>query len=339
VQGARTHRLLRAAVVVAVLLVTAGEVRARTVVVATRLDYVVQPGCPAVDSFQAVVTGQLGYDPFRADAPDVVNVRIASAGRTLEGHLEWRDPTGRAIGEQTFPSRSGDCAELVRAMGFALAVQIELMAATVDEPRWVQPPPPPPTETAAPKSSPPPPVARIESAAARASDSSAALRGPSVLAGAGAFAGFGVSSKPTAVGRLFVTAAWSRVAVELGGELSVPSTTYRADGAGFSQEDFMASLAACWLRVPFSVCGVGKVGEMRVVGQGVSVPLTASGLMAEAGLRVAFSFPLGDRTYLVAHVEGVGHLTQGTVTLDSMPVWTTPSFAALLGLDVAVRFR
>ncbi|HLK89684.1 MAG TPA: hypothetical protein VKZ18_07315, partial [Polyangia bacterium] len=167
----------------------------------------------------------------------------------------------------------------------------------------------------------------------------AGLRGPSLLAGAGAFAGFGLSSKPTAVGRLFVTAAWSRVAVELGGELSVPSTTYRADGAGFSQEEFLASLAACWLRVPFSACAVGKVGEMRVTGQGVSVPLTATGLVAQAGVRLAFSHPLGHRASIVAHAEGLGHLTQGTVTLDSMPVWTSPTFAALLGLDVALRFR
>ncbi len=334
---ARSHPLVLAAVFGAALLGSRREAGARTVVVATRLDYLVPQGCPAVESFQAVVTGQLGYDAFRADAPDLVTVRIAPAGRTLEGHLDWRDASGRAIGEQSFPSRSGDCAELARAMGFALALQIELMAVTVDETRRAQPPAPP-TESEAPKSPPPPPAAPVESATAAASPG-AERRGPSLLAGAGAFAGLGLSSSPTAVGRLFVTAAWSRVALELGGELSVPSTTYRADGAGFSEEQFLATLAACWLRAPVSVCGVGKLGLMRVVGQGVTVPLTASGPVAQSGVRLAFSYPLGQRAWVMAHAEGLGRLTQGTVTLDSMPVWTSPTFAALLGLDVAVRFR
>ncbi|HLK88708.1 MAG TPA: hypothetical protein VKZ18_02375, partial [Polyangia bacterium] len=191
---ARSHRRLRAAILGAILLAAAREGRARTVVVSTRLDYVVPAGCPAVDSFQAVVTGQLGYDAFRADAADLVTVRIAPAGRTLEGRLEWRDRRGRAIGEQPFPSRSGDCAELVRAIGFALAVQIELMAATVDEAQRAQPPAP--TENAAPK--PPAPAVQLESAPVTTPDAGAGLRGPSVLAGVGASAGFGLSSKPIA---------------------------------------------------------------------------------------------------------------------------------------------
>jgi len=41
----------------------------------------------------------------------------------------------------------------------------------------------------------------------------------------------------------------------------------------------------------------------------------------------------------VGHAEGLVRLTQGTVTLDSVPVWTTPRFAALLGVDIALRFR
>ena len=100
-----------------------------------------------------------------------------------------------------------------------------------------------------------------------------------MLAGVGAAAGLGLSSDPVAVARLFATVAWSRVAVELGGEVSVPSTTHRADGAGFSQEQILASVAGCGLRGPFSACVVGKAGELRVVGQGVDVPLSASGLM------------------------------------------------------------
>ena len=47
-----------------------------------------------------------------------------------------------------------------------------------------------------------------------------------------------------------------------------------------------------------------------MVGEGVNVPKTASGLVIQAGLRLGASFTLGHRTYIVAHVDGLGRLTQ-----------------------------
>jgi hypothetical protein len=341
VRRAPLHRSICAAVLVLASVGASREARARVVAVATQLDYAAAAGCPTADGFQAIVTARLGYNAFRVDAPDVVVVRIEPAGKTLEGHLEWREVHGASIGEQTFPSRTGDCAELARAMGFALALQIQLMAATVGESRAAQPAPA--TEAPAPKapavSPPPPPAARVEAAPASKSESGPRAEGPSVLAGAGMLAGLGISSTPVPVGRLFAGVAWSHVALELGGEISAPSTTNRADGAGFSQEEFLASLAACGVESAFSLCAVGKIGELRVVGQGVDVALTATGLMIQSGLRLTAEHAFGRRTYIVAHAEGLARLTQGTVTLDSMPVWTTPRLAALLGIDVAFRFR
>jgi hypothetical protein len=97
---------------------------------AAQLDYVATSGCPPVEVFESIVEGRLGYNPFRADAPNRVAVSVAANGHALEGRFEWRNTSGGSIGEQTFPSRSGDCRELTRAMGFALAVEIQVMAAT-----------------------------------------------------------------------------------------------------------------------------------------------------------------------------------------------------------------
>jgi hypothetical protein len=337
-------RFVCAAALALAIVCAAGEGQARTVVVSAQLDYAAAPGCSGVDAFEAVVNGRLGYRAFRSDAPDRVIVRIESAGRALEGRLEWRDAMGAVIGEQVFPSRTGDCPELIRAMGFALALQIQLMAATVGESRTA-PPPAPAADTVVvkePASPPPivaPPAAQIDNAGSGAPETTGKRGGPFLLVGVGAAAGLGVTSEPVAIGRLFATAAWPHIAVELAGEVSAPSTTHRADGAGFSQEQILASLAGCGVRGAWSVCAVGKAGELRVIGQGVDVPLTASGLMIQAGLRLAASRTFGHRTYIIAHAEGLGRLTQGDVTLDSMPVWTTPAFAALLGIDVALRFR
>src|SRR4051812_11079394 len=101
---------------------------------AAQEDYTAAPGCPDTEAFEAVVRGRLGYNPFRANANERVIVRIDAAGRALEGRIEWRDAAGGWIGEQIFPSRTGDCGELARAMGFALALQIQLMATTAAAP-------------------------------------------------------------------------------------------------------------------------------------------------------------------------------------------------------------
>ena len=241
------------------------------------------------------------------------------------------------IGEQTFPSRTGNCEELTRAMGFALALQIQLMAATVGESRPPQVPAPTSGVAATAPAPPPSATTRIETTGPAASNESAP--GVSVLVGAGASAGFGVASEPVALGRLFGAVQWSHLAVELAGEAAAPSTTRRADGAGFSQEEFLASVAGCGVRSPWSLCALAKVGELRVAGQGVDVPLTASGLMVQSGLRLTAWHTFGHRTYIIGRAEGLARLTDGTVTLDSMPVWSTPRFAALLGIDVAFRFR
>src|SRR6266700_4255279 len=286
-----THRFVWAIALTLAAVATPREGHARTVAVATRLDYAAAPGCPTDDGFQTIVTARLGYDVFRADASDLVIVRILPAGRTLEGRLEWQDANGASVGEQRFRSRTGDCAELARAMGFALALQIQLRAATIAESIPAAATPPPVEVAKAPAASTTRlPAAPVESPKPAMPEPS----GPSVLAGGGALAGLGISSKPIAIGRLFATVAWTNAALELGGEVSAPSTTNRADGGGFSQETFLASLAGCGVSFPFSLCAVGKIGELRMVGQGVDVPLTASGLVIQSGLRLAASHSLGN---------------------------------------------
>ena len=92
-------------------------------------------------------------------------------------------------------------------MGFALALQIQLMETTVAESRSA-PPPAPPTDGTAVKVPVPPPAiaplaaAQIQSTGTDASDTTAHRGGPYVLVGAGGAAGLGMSSNPVALARL-----------------------------------------------------------------------------------------------------------------------------------------
>jgi hypothetical protein len=342
VNHARTCRLACAVMLGFAAITAQNESAARAAEVAAQLDYVAAAGCPRADDFEAIVTGRLGYGPFRTNAGERVIVRIEPAGRPLEGRIEWRDAAGGWIGEQTFPSRTGDCGELARAMGFALALQIQLMATAAAEPR-PRAEPPPAGVTAAPVTAAVSPTVAVPPTARPVTsedEAKAALRsvGPSITVGAGGAVGLGVASSAVPFGRLLGAVEWSHVAVELAGEISAPSTTHRANGAGFSQQQILASVAGCGVRRPLRACLVGKVGEIRVVGQGIDVPATATGPVVQAGLRLAVTQIVGSSFQIGAHADGLALITQGIVTLDSMPVWTAPRLAVLFGADIAVRF-
>jgi hypothetical protein len=123
----RQARLVWAGAVFLSLLALSGR-EARAAPLTVRLEYAAGPGCPDAADFKTVVITRLGYDPFMESAPERVLVRIEPRTGTIDGRIEWRDASGKWAGEQAFPSVSTDCPRLVRAMGFALAVQIQLLA-------------------------------------------------------------------------------------------------------------------------------------------------------------------------------------------------------------------
>ena len=184
-------RLTWAVVVGFAAIIAMDEHAARAGEISARLDYAAESTCPTAADFEAVVAKHLGYSPFRDDVPERVVVHVEVSGRGLLGHLEWRSDDGGWAGERRFPSRTSDCGELVRAMGFALAVQFQLLATTEapDNPPPPPPPPPPPTVIALP---PPPAVSPPP-----------APSGPAIAAGAGASAGVGLAPDVVALGRVF----------------------------------------------------------------------------------------------------------------------------------------
>lgn len=345
VSAARVGRLIFA-VVACLPLCGRGEVAAAGPL-SVALVYEAASNCPGVDDFKAAVAGQLGYDPFDDDSPDRVLVRIAPRGRALEGRLEWRDPAGKWAGDKTLPSRSGDCAELARAMAFALAVQIQLLTlermpskeSVAPDGKTTEPPaasPPPPSAP------PPPPLGLAESPDApevthRAQSAEVRTR-PTFAVGGGGAVAVGVSPGPVPLVRLFGALAWPWLSVELGAEIGLPAITRREDGAGFAQQLFLATGAGCGTRGRFSACLLAKAGQVRIDGRDIDVPASPSAPLFEAGLRLAGVHPLGRRLSVAARAEGVANVTRWTVTLDHLPVWTSPRFAGCLGFDLLVRF-
>lgn len=314
------------------------------------LEYVAGPGCPAAAEFRAVVSGRLGYDPFAADAPDRVLVQVVPRNGSIEGRLEWRDAAGAWTGDQTFPTTTTDCGRFARVVGFALAVQIQLLANVRAEPDGAPPPPdraaaqPRPTERPserAPERTPELPVARPVPAVAASSPSSAAPRrasGPELALGIGPAVALGMSDGPILLGRLFGVLAWTHVSIELAAQSSLPATTRRMDGAGFSQHHLLLGLAGCALRAAWTACVLANGGEVRMSGVDIDRPTSAVAPVFQVGARLGASHHLGRRVVASAHVDGLAALTRWQGTLDNLPVWTAPRFAAALGVDAVVRF-
>jgi len=337
-----------------VSLLTTAPCRAggRTFLVA--LDYTSAPNCPDEGVFRSVVAGRLGYDAFSDGASNRVLVKVAPQGRSYEGTIEWRDATGQWQGDRTFPTRSNDCHELIRAMGFALALQIQLLtpadptpvvheaATTTNSSATEAPVSPPATPTTAPpakgeRSSPGAEATRGQPSPSR--DAATPFPSPKFSVGVGGSVGFGMSSGVVGIGRLFGSVAWPFFAVELAAEAGPPSTIRRQDGSGFTHQELVASLAACGTAARWSACLVTKVGEMHVAGQDIDHPHASSGLLLQAGLRVGVMQPLGRQAFASLRTEGLTTLTSSQVTLDDILVWTSPRFAGTLGLDLGVRFQ
>ena len=162
------RRALSAILVPVVLLVVGTAQGAGAVSVS--LDYATEPAladCPRAADFGQDVIQQLGHNPFRPSAPRRLVVRLFTKGGHLAGLVEWRDAADQWEGERTFSSRNETCAQLVRTMALATAVQIQLLARlqetnaepeTVVKPAAARPPQPPVPEGPPPAPLLPPPT-------------------------------------------------------------------------------------------------------------------------------------------------------------------------------------
>ena len=339
------------AVYVATLALPAG--RAQAALFTVSLDYDGGPGCPDAQDFEAAVRARLGYDPFAPAAPDHVLVRIAPGTGVMDGHLEWRDSTGRWAGDQTLPVATKDCRHLVRALAAALAVQIQLLAATRDPgdgtaaAKSTGPPSEVSTPQAVPPAVPPPRVARIspDETPAVTVETKPSLPtpprrpGPVLGLGAGTSVAFGMSSDPVLLGRVLGSLGWEHVSVELAAEASLPTTTRRSDGAGIAQQHLLASAATCAKLTRWRACLLANAGEVRMTGEDIDRPTSAVMPVVQAGARLGVVQPLRGGFFVDAYADGLVNVIRWTGTLDDLPVWTAPRMAAVLGVDVGFGSR
>jgi len=305
------------------------------------------PGCMGDSEFRSVVARQIGYDPYRISAALGVEVRVWPAEQGIEGVIDWSGPAHTRMGERHFDSGGRDCNAMLATMGFALAVQIQLMAREpVGEASLGSVDTDHPTESSASHRQPAADHNQVMSVAATsqvlASEERRASRAPSSpwsgMGGVGPSAGFGLGPDPIAQGRIFLSVASGQSAFELAAEASLPSTTRQEYGGGFRHQLLLGTAAGCGLRGSSSACAIIKLGRIGVQGVDVDKPASPGGFVAQVGLRLGYSLRLSDRLALVGHADALYLLTSWTVDVNHVAVWTMPRLGAVAGIDLAVRF-
>jgi hypothetical protein len=323
----------------------------------TTLAYEPAPSCPTAEALEAIVVARLGYDPFTPVAPHHVSLSVTQSGSALNGRLEWRDAQGKWTGDQSFSMANGDCARLIRTVGLALAVQIQLLgdssAAERDSERAPEEKPaavePEQTLDAKPRTKSAPESAGERPKASDPHDGLQAGR-PSQgspraeprlrpAIGAGPTIAFGVAPHPLLLGSAFGALAWHRTSIELGAALSLPAVAHRSDGAGVSVKFLLLSAAPCQAIERWNACLLVHAGQVSMAGRGIDRPTSTHLPFVAAGARAAFVQSLGPRAFIRVRADGLAILTRWTAKLDDVPVWTMPMLGLTFGIDAGVQFR
>jgi hypothetical protein len=299
-------------------------------------------GCPNEATFTAMVEGQLGYDPFRSPAPLKVVASAGSRAEGLRGTIEWYDASGSRRGERQLSSEHTDCVAFARAMSFAVAVQIQLLAREAEGSASAPPAPTaaeasPPRSDAGTKPSQARPAARdvLEPAPHAHSDERAPWR---FSIGAGPFVAFGMAPRAAPGGRLFAAGRVDWFALEFGAEATLPANYSLAGTAGFDEHVAFGSIAGCAITGRWSFCSVSKLGRYYVRGFGVDLPRDVSGGVMLTGARLMLGQELSGRWLGTLRLESLATLGTWDVTLNQRTVWTTPVVSLSLGVELGLLF-
>lgn len=294
-----------------------------------RLAYVRMPGaeqCPGpVEAKSAVVT-RLGYDPFREDAGDSIEVFIEPNGAAsqLRARLQLKRG-GEVRGKRELSSVTGDCAELSNALTLAIAIAVDPQAFLAGPapvpppaPAPAAPPPPPAAELVLSPPPPPPPLEPQTKVHLTAGLGVLGLLGttPGVITG-------GLSVRVGVRGE-----RWS---VNLDGRVELPRSLELAPGTA-SVTNLAALLAPCFHAGVFAACGLVGAGVTRVSSEGLPDSGDASAPFVQAGARAQVLVPLSRRFSLGGSIDLLAPLARPVLLVGRERVWAAPPVNASLGV-------
>ncbi|WP_437615301.1 hypothetical protein WMF20_18120 [Sorangium sp. So ce834] len=304
--------------------------------------------CPGEGALREQVRRRTGYDPFREDAPEGVDVAIGPRGAALIATLKYRDEDGRESAPRDFSAPLGDgaCALLTSYVALSIAFTLtpfgsdRQVPATAPPPPELAPPPAPPR----PRTPPARPLPATEPAGRRS-----AIRG-----GTGVFAQIGLTDQLIGGVSWFCEARWSdRLSFGLevqdaflplsagpsegGWSLGASSAGGRSDEEpGHTRMLVTTALVPCLhTNDLLATCTVVELGVLTLSGQ----PGSPSGLLlvfVALGLRTGVELALNDRLSLSTHLELLTAV--GLQQRSPVDVLRAPHLSASVGAGVIAAF-
>ena len=198
--------------------------------------------CPSTAELSSSIARQLGYDPFTLE-PSAPQLRVAITKLVdgAEAQIEWIDQHQQSEGERRLASGGAGCAELARSLPFALAVQIQLHAASaapvtpaVTSLPVVELPPKPPKARPVVRAKPP----RM------------------ILVGVGTLLRHGLTPGMSPGLRVLGALSRERWSLELSAHATLPTELQRTDATGFTARELGANLVPCLRWDPVGLCAV-----------------------------------------------------------------------------------
>jgi hypothetical protein len=286
-----------------------------------RFSYELEEGaesCPDGARLRAGVMARLGYDPFAATAEEELKVGVHRSGRELEARITMSDGQGQVRAERRLVSRQGDCTELASSVELAVSIAIDPFRVTA----------PPETAPAPPAPAPPAPVAPPLSPA------------PAPLAGqikAGALVGQGTAPTRTLGFVLGGSARRGRWSLGLDVQANLPRDKPLREGE-ITSYSLAGSLVPCVHIHDAAACALLTAGALHAEGRGLVAPRRITRPTVAMGARLAYALPLFGRWSLLFHADVTTPMTYIELQVDHQNVWTTPSLAAALGIDLGINF-
>jgi hypothetical protein len=298
----------------AVLLVVAAQAEGGAWLTITR-----GPGtesCPAAPAVMAAVEGEMGRSP----AATGVRCVLSRQGRHWQALIEvdGQGPSRRAI-----RTRGSSCRELTSALELTLTLAL---AAPVS---------PPVTAPSGPTLSPAPRAARHHPEPDPDPEMPAGLvaRAPPPSPTGWAFSVGGVLSTGSLLelaAGVEVGARWRRgrfaLALEGRSERALPAALGPARLEGWRAS---GAVVPCWIPARLAGCLVMRAGLFGARADGLPVPRSARGPLADAGFRAAWRPGAGP---LAFYAELTTPLLRTRLLVDGRPLWTAPAAVVSLGL-------
>ncbi len=273
-------------------------------------------GCPARARLASAVMARLGYEPFRDDANETVEVQVHRSGNSLSARVVRSGAEGET-GRRELTSPTTDCTELFRALELAVAIAIDPRAGLVRPSATATQTPvvaPVPSVVVAPAKPPVPTFFHL---------------------GVGPTGSLGTGPRPTFGFALFGGLRHGLLELNLGGRVELPAVMGLSPGS-ISTQTVVGNLTVCLAVSVIRACALGEAGALRVTSTGLTPAAQQTAVLADLGVRLGLHLQLSEHLALRPFLDVAASLARTAVLADGRAVWVTSPVIGTLGTALVI---